>query len=290
MQKISKHTGIDQQTAVCTTPKPLLRDLKALLWLPFFAWALLRGADAQPEKYTTSFPLTENPISERGHWINGGMTHLDWLPKRLQLFPWRNVRTARGLAFGTESGYIVYDDSIAILAGTWRPTQTVTATVRTTNRVARGDDVLEEVETLLRFSISARRATGYEIMFAVTPFHAYVAIARWNGPFGDFTMLASNEGVRVSDGDVVTGTISGATISARVNGVQVLSVDDIAYSSGSPGIGFYYLNQKGIRPYAASDYGFSNFSASSTAGPGSATITIPNVEPRRQNLAADIYW
>jgi hypothetical protein len=30
------------------------------------------------QTYATSFSLTENPISEGGKWINGGVTGLDW--------------------------------------------------------------------------------------------------------------------------------------------------------------------------------------------------------------------
>src|SRR5208337_935597 len=70
--------------------------------------------------YTTNFPLTENPISEGGRWINGGTVGLDWT----------NVRTTPGLAFGTElSTSTNDDDSAAVLSGTWGPNQTVTAAV-----------------------------------------------------------------------------------------------------------------------------------------------------------------
>jgi hypothetical protein len=246
--------------------------MKRLLTLLLFELAFLGGAEAQGRKYTTSFPLTQNPISEGGHWINGGMTGLDWLPKRLKRFPWHNVRTTAGFAFGTQSGLDVFDDSIAILTGAWGPTQTVTAKVRTTHRVARGLNVLEEVETLLRFSILPHSAKGYEIMFAVTPYHPYVAIARWNGALGDFTMLSSKDGVGVTDGDLVTGTISGSTLTAYINGVQVLTVNDKTYASGSPGIGFYYYNQSATPGYTASDYGVTSFTASSDALPPSPPI------------------
>src|SRR5262249_45748237 len=41
--------------------------------------------------YSTTFPLTENPISEGGSWTNGGATGLGWA----------NVQTTPGLSFGT---------------------------------------------------------------------------------------------------------------------------------------------------------------------------------------------
>jgi len=44
--------------------------------------------------YTTNFPLTEDPISEGGKWINGKKDGVDWA----------NVRTTPGFAFGTEIG------------------------------------------------------------------------------------------------------------------------------------------------------------------------------------------
>jgi hypothetical protein len=43
--------------------------------------------------YSTTFPLTENPISEGGSWTNGGATGLGWA----------NVQTTPGLSFGTGS-------------------------------------------------------------------------------------------------------------------------------------------------------------------------------------------
>src|SRR5690349_19703043 len=38
------------------------------------------GTDAAPsgQTYTTTFPLTENPISEGGRWNSGGAVGLDW--------------------------------------------------------------------------------------------------------------------------------------------------------------------------------------------------------------------
>ena len=45
-----------------------------------FALALpfLSGSEAIATTYTTTFPLTENPISQSGHWINGGTVGFDW--------------------------------------------------------------------------------------------------------------------------------------------------------------------------------------------------------------------
>src|SRR5262245_11556871 len=53
-----------------------------------------RGSDttASPNRYTTTLPLAEDPISEGGRWINGGTVGLDWT----------NVATSPGLATGRQ--------------------------------------------------------------------------------------------------------------------------------------------------------------------------------------------
>ena len=107
----------------------------ALVVVPWLWYPATRGANIPPiastgthGTYTTQFPLTENPIAEGGNWINGQTAGLDWA----------NIRTTPGFAFGTESGAVKtvpekYDDSAALLAGTWGPNQTAQATVHTVN-------------------------------------------------------------------------------------------------------------------------------------------------------------
>src|SRR5436309_4657318 len=68
--------------------------------------------------YTTNFSRAENPISEGGRWLNGQTDGLDWT----------DVRTTPGFAFGTEIGGNRpapqrYDDSTALLKGTWDRTK-----------------------------------------------------------------------------------------------------------------------------------------------------------------------
>src|SRR5690349_20613457 len=114
---------------------------------------------AQPaHPYTTTFPRRENPISEGSVWINGRAMGLDW----------SDVETTPGLAYGKQPGIMSppYSDSIAILAGSWGPDQTVSATVHTVNQ--QGASVYEEVEILLRFQITAKSARGYEVNFRCT--------------------------------------------------------------------------------------------------------------------------
>lgn len=227
------------------------------------AWFLAgRSEDARPvtsaspvtrRTYTTNFPLTENPISERGNWINGQAAGVDWA----------NARTTPGFAFGTESGKVRYGDSAALLTGAWGPDQTAQGTVHTVNQ---NDNIYEEVELRLRSSFSPHRATGYEVNFrcSKTP-NAYTQIVRWNGRLGSFTILKAAQGSQfgVADGDVVKATISGNVITSYINGEQVLQTTDKTYGSGNPGIGFYLERTSGVN----AAFGFTKFAA--TDGPAS---------------------
>jgi hypothetical protein len=204
--------------------------------------------------YSTSFSLTENPISEGGRWISGRTIGLDW----------SNVRTASNLAYGTQTGSGGFNDSIAVLSGSWGPTQSAQGTVRSINQ--RTDTIHEEVEILLRFTISAHFAAGYECLFAArTDANRYMQIVRWNGAFGNFTLLWAAPGPGIRDGDVVKCSISGSTITSYVNGVQVLQyTDSTPINSGAPGIGFYIDGGNGT---LNADYGFTSYSASDSGSP-----------------------
>jgi len=100
----------------------------------------------------------------------------------------------------------------------------------------------------LRTTITAHSITGYEFNFRATADGTqYVQIVRWNGPFGTFTYL--NGGLEAGldlalhNGDVISATAVGSTLTAYINGVQIRQVTDSTYSAGSPGMGFY--NQGG---------------------------------------------
>ncbi|MFB3921960.1 MAG: hypothetical protein ACE145_09570 [Terriglobia bacterium] len=204
--------------------------------------------------YLTNFSRAENPISEGGKWLNGQADGLDWT----------DVRTTPGFAFGTEYGGNrpdpqKYDDSTALLKGTWGPNQTVQATVRLVNP-ARDGKIWEEVELRLRSSITPHHCTGYEVMFRCSKTStAYCNIARWEGPLGKFTMLKETEGSKygVKDGDVVKASMIGNVLTVYINGVQVVQISDDRFVSGNPGMGFYLAGTTG----AIGDFGFSSFMA-----------------------------
>ena len=235
-------------------PIAILLIFGPLLWLMSRVPAVSPGPSAPSSvrrTYTTHFVNEENPILEGGTWINGRTAALDWA----------NVRTIPGLAFGTDSGNVKYSDSTALLTGTWGPDQAVEAAVYSVNQ---NDGVYQEVELRLRSSLSAHRATGYEINFRCSKTkNAYTQIVRWNGRLGRFTYLNAATGSQfgVATGDIVKATIVGTAITAYINGVPVLQATDKAYAGGSPGIGFYLEGASGVNR----DFGLTSVTA--TDGP-----------------------
>ncbi len=219
----------------------------ALLSILLVAWA----SDAIARKYSTHFPLSEDPIREGGNWVNGKSEGVDWA----------NVATVSGLAYGRQPNLIRYDDSTALLTGSWGPNQAVQATVHSINQ---NGDIYEEVALRLRSSISPHRITGYEVLYRCLKTNAaYAEIVRWNGPLGDWTSLHKISGARfgVAEGDIVKATIVGNVITAYINNVRVLRVTDDTFATGSPGMGFY-LEGPRTSPDVQLDYGFTTIEAS----------------------------
>ena len=213
---------------------------------------LLLAAVAVAQTYTTNFPLTEDPISEGGKWINAGVVGLDW----------SNVRTTPGFAFGTNSGTVAFADSWALLAGTWGSDQIVQAAIKDQNPADLAG-CFQDIELVLRGNLSAHSATGYEITVRATDdANSYLLIARWNGLLGKFTVLEqlSGSAYGVKTGDVFKATMVGNVITAYINGVQKAKVTDNRYATGHPGMGFY----RGIQASCSgtnADYGYTNYTA-----------------------------
>ena len=219
---------------------------------------------------TTHFTLNENPISENNNWINGKANGLDW----------SNVRVNQGLAFGTQVGTAGYDISTAVLAGSWGSNQSAQATVHTVNQ---SSQLSEEVEILLRMTITAHSITGYGIGFRCTADGSqYIRISRWNGPLGSFTGVDARTGPGLHDGDVVGASIVGSTITVTINGAEIFHASDSAFTNGSPGMGFYLQdNLNEVASARNGDFGFTSFTASDGTN---ATDTIAPSTPT--NLAA----
>jgi hypothetical protein len=229
---------------------------------------LAAASIARGNSYSTNFPsppAPENPISENGKWINGGVQGIQWT----------NVRTLPGQAVGTEpgngQGVEQYADSTALLTGTWGSNQTVTATVFVSSTPSTGQ---AEVELRLDSALSANKCTGYEVDMSVDAEQSYFAIDRWNGALGAFTLLAVNyNSPRVKNGDTVSATItSSGVITAYLNGVEQVSATDTTFTGGNPGMGFYLEGVTGIN----ANYGFTSYTATDS---GSAPVPTPTATP-----------
>lgn len=206
--------------------------------------------------FATSFPGTENPLSQGGAWLNGGTNG--------QVF--RDVQCTPGFAFGTgPSASPPYDDPTAILAGEWGETQTVEATVRV-DAIESG--VNQEVELRLRSTIGPGRISGYEVLFSITT-NTYIELMRWEGSpddisqFHSIAFLGGGTSPQLQTGYRIKATIDlNGLITAYVDSgsgyVQMLQGTDTTYRSGAPGIGFF-KHAGAAGPLSGA--GFSSFSA-----------------------------
>ena len=221
------------------------------------------GRDAMARSYTTDFPLTENPISEGGNWINGLTVGLDF----------NNCATTNGVV----SGYLGSGnaDSTALLTGSWGSDQMVTAVLYKTGVI---DSDFPEVELRLRSSLSAHSCTGYEILYSLkTNASCYIGIVRWNGAIHDFTDPPAVVGTQyiATNGSTLKATAIGSVITAYLNGVPVITNSDptftLTFTNGSPGVGFDYWG--GSPPDTA--FGLTSFTATDGITNGTSQPPAP---------------
>lgn len=191
------------------------------------------GAEVVAKTYNTSFPVTENPISESGMWING----------QAEALLWANCKTTNNFVWGNDNRGVAYADPTALLTGTWGSNQSVTATAKVLNQPT-GSGCCSEIELRLRSLISANTNRGYEILFSTYTGNDYVQIVTWHGPRGvegvgfDYVASTSGKGAPVN-GDVVSASISNSTIRVYKNNVLILTGVNTEWSGGNPGVGFY---------------------------------------------------
>ena len=135
--------------------------------IPFVIAFFLLTVPLFARTYSTTFPATENPISEGGNWTSGSAAGTCG-----GSLCYYNFRTTQGFAFGTMPVGVGARDSTAILTGSWGLNQTITATAHWTNFTA------GELELRLRSSLVAGGYSyGYEVLFA----EGYCQIVRWEG-------------------------------------------------------------------------------------------------------------
>ncbi len=230
---------------------------------------IMNASATWARNYTTTFPLTENPLSENGNWINA--------------FP---MRTSGGVAYGTQTGletHPPYNDAAAVLAGQWGPDQSVTAIIHSINQ--QGGNVYEEVELNVRMIITATTIAGYDVDFKCAhEGFSYVEIGYWNGTHGDIlknegTLFKQISGPGVYNGDTIKVTAIGDVISVYQNGKQLMSITDNNPNhpkTGSPGIGCYQQGASGVN----SDFGLSRFTATDNEP---VSIQNNNRKPVQQN-------
>ncbi len=205
--------------------------------------------------YSTSFPLTENPISEANHWVNGAADGKDW----------GDIQTSTNLAYGTTvSGGPPYSDSIAALTGTWGTNQTACAVVSLSPSLNR-NAAFYEVEVHLNWTIAAHMSTGYEFNYSThSDGSQYAQLVKWDGLLNQFSYLNINRTSAtpppLATGNTLCASNSGGTLTFTRNNATIFTGTDTSLTGGSPGIGFY--NQGGVAADNAL-YGFSSFNASS---------------------------
>jgi hypothetical protein len=224
--------------------------------------AVATCAVVNPQSYITTFPLTENPLSESGNWVH--------VQDRT------DFRSTGGVAYGLQSGSGppggTYDDSIMCLSsGTWTDVEIIT-TISVIGAVV---DFCE-----IEHNHRCNAATGqyYEVNLARSGQYCNFYRAEGGVALADFTALATETGGvqfsvpggAVNDGDSFRTRMVGDTLTAWINRnagggwVLIGSASDTStsghakYSSGRPGIGAF-ISSTGSGPM--SNYRLADFSA-----------------------------
>jgi hypothetical protein len=251
--------------------------LKALLVMAFLLYRLPVSAQGN---FSTSFPASENPISQGGKWLNGATNGLDW----------NDVKTTRGFAGGVGPASVTFADPEAILnpgtTGPWGSDQQAQGTIYTRATIG---NLYPEVELRLNSTMTAHNSTGYEFTCSVLNHPVPgMAIVRWNGSLANptnsnngFTILASVTTRSCADGDVIKATHIGGALSFYRNGILIVTASDSTYTNGAPGVGF----DAGCDGTYA-NFGFVDFSAKNILS-GPRTVSG---EPKRSSTMLRYYF
>jgi hypothetical protein len=214
---------------------------------------MIVGTAAGSSDFITSFPATENPISQGGIWQLGLTNGLEWNDCQT---------TATSCCAIVQSdltappGSRRYDDSLAHLKTSYRTFNANQFAQGTVYKLGGYDGNFgnHEIELSVRGAITAHSVQEYEVAWGI---QGYLTIVRWNGAFGDFTVSATVDGngsygpptfPTYNDGDVLRVEISGNVLTVYINSVQKAQVNITTdanwsggnvYNSGQPGLGFW---------------------------------------------------
>lgn len=225
-------------------------------------------AETRPvvRSYRTNFEHDEDPIREGGMWLNGLADAVDWT----------DVVVKDGVAYGAyarnsaaefraEQGNLEseqaapvgdWDDPTAMLTGEWGTDQYLSGVAYIRNP---SEEYFQEIQLRARWSLQPHFCTGYEFIFrALDGAASYVEIVRWGGAIGTWESLGRKEGVDVGikNGDFLEARAIGTTLTATINGRDVLTVENDVLASGAPGFGFNF----GVG-HTNVDHGFASFEA-----------------------------
>jgi hypothetical protein len=197
---------------------------------------IITSAQLAASSFFTTFPLTENPLSESGKWLNGATDGIVW-----QDFKTLNSLACAGHTSSTSPP--PYDDAIAQLK-TSAIALPVNHYIQGVVKRAGGYNPAgtHELGLFVRMTITANNVTGYEIYVSTSASHTLV---RWNGALNDFTALASGNISAVTvpaDGDIVRLEASGSRISFYQNGLLRTQVTDTNFATGQSGLQSYMVS------------------------------------------------
>jgi hypothetical protein len=193
------------------------------------------------DTYTTTFPNTENPLSEGGIWTQGG-THGR---------AWQNMLSqggSPGFAYGSGPSPDEYNDNLALVQHRFSPTRHF-AEIVVRQDASYAPPSTHEIEVHVAGTMTSNHYQGYELLWNLGD---NLQPVRLDGPVGDFrtdvlTVLwgdlwnltvAHNDRIRV-EFDSSSGK---PVITVYKNGVKRVVLTDTTGGnilSGSPGIGAF---------------------------------------------------
>jgi hypothetical protein len=211
--------------------------------------------------FPTTFPVTENPLSQGGIWTQGGDTGLDWFNTASD--------STIPIGYGTHDSGAGTIDCISSVQG--QGFSTSKFYVEIDIRIAPGyaPAVVPEVEACC-FNITANNIKGYEID---CPMNGNVQPVRWNGALGDFTTTvftdvsgavfatATGDRIRVE----LDSTTGSPVITIYQNGVQKWKITDTTAGKITtalyPAMGFFCRPDASVdmKKYAITRFDCGNF-------------------------------